>query len=90
MFEFYPPVAVLALQQQLLLHEVLPAHRACDQAGAGPAMGVVVLPLTVEPRGAGPTLHTAHTPAQTGHRHRTSEPSGKSAGVISHSQQRGY
>jgi hypothetical protein len=55
---------VLALQQQLLLHEVLPADRAGDQAGTGATVGVVVLPLTVEPRAAGTTLHTAHTPTQ--------------------------
>ena len=60
-----PPVAVLTLQQKLLLHEVLPAHWAGDQAGAGATVGVVVLPLAVEPGRVGATLHAAHTPAVT-------------------------
>lgn len=44
----HPPIAVLTLQQELLLHEILPAYRAGDEAGARPAVCVVVLPLAVE------------------------------------------
>ena len=60
-----PPVTVLTLQQKLLLQEVVPAHGAGDQAGTGATVGVVVLPLAVEPGRVGATLHTAHTPAVT-------------------------
>lgn len=62
--EQHLPIAVLTLQQQLLLHEVLSAYWTSDQAGTGATVGVVVLPLTVETRGVRTTLHTAHTPAQ--------------------------
>lgn len=62
--EQHPPIAVLTLQQQLLLHEVLSAYWTSDEAGTGATVGVVVLPLTVETWRVGTTLHTAHTPAQ--------------------------
>lgn len=62
--EQYPPITILALQKQFLLHEVLSAHRASDKAGTWPTVGIVVLPLTVETWCVGPTLETAHTPAQ--------------------------
>lgn len=62
--EQYPPITILTLQQQLLLHEVLSAHRASDKTGTRPTVGVVVLPLTVEAWCVGPALDTAHTPAQ--------------------------
>ncbi len=58
----YWPVTVLALQKQLLFHEVLTTHRTSYQAGTRAAVIVVILPLTVEPRGASTTLHTEHTP----------------------------
>lgn len=48
--EQHPPIAVLTLQQQLLLHEVLSAYWTSDEAGTGATVGVVVLPLTVETR----------------------------------------
>lgn len=48
--EQHPPVAVLTLQQQLLLHEVLSAYWTSDETGTGATVGVVVLPLTVETR----------------------------------------
>lgn len=63
--EQYPPITILTLQQQLLLHEVLSAHRASDKAGTRPTVGIIVLPLTVETWCVGPALDTAHTPAQT-------------------------
>lgn len=63
--EQYPPIAILTLQKQLLLHEVLSAHRARDKTGTWPTVGIVVLPLTVETWCVGPTLDTAYTPANT-------------------------
>lgn len=48
--EQHPPITVLTLKQQLLLHEVLFAHRTSDKAGARATVGVIVLPLTVETR----------------------------------------
>lgn len=62
--EQYSPITILTLQQQLLLHKVLSAHRASDKTRTWPTVGIVVLPLAVETWCVGPTLDTAHTPAQ--------------------------
>lgn len=63
-FEKHPPIAILTLQQQLLLHEVLPTHWTGNEASTGTTVGVVILPLAVKTWSAGTTLHTADTPAQ--------------------------
>lgn len=56
------PIAVPALDEQVVLHVFLAAEGADDQAGAGRAVGVVVLPLAVEAGGRRPALHAAHAP----------------------------
>lgn len=37
-------------------------HRTVYLAATGPALGVVVLPVTAEPWGGGTTIHAHHTP----------------------------
>lgn len=55
-----------ALDQEVLFHVRGVTDRAGHQAGTGPAVCVTILPLTVEARGGGPTLHTRHTPGGSG------------------------
>lgn len=63
----YVPVTVLALQKQFFFHEVLMTYRACDQTGTRATVVIVILPLAVKPRWAGPTVHAAHTPTNKQH-----------------------
>lgn len=60
------PITVAALDEQVILHVLLPAEGADDEAGAGRAVRVVILPLTVEARGSRSALHAAHTPGGKG------------------------
>lgn len=62
------PIAVAALDEQVVLHVLLAAEGADDKAGAGRAVRVVVLPLAVEARGSCPALHAAHAPGERAER----------------------
>lgn len=73
------PIAVPALDEQVVLHVLLAAEGADDQAGAGRAVGVVVLPLAVEAGGSRPTLHAAHAPGGGGGRAEGSAPAPSAA-----------
>lgn len=57
------PVTLPALQDQVLLSVVPVADGAGGQAGAGGALGVVVLPLASWACGRSSTVSAPHTPA---------------------------
>lgn len=58
----HPPVTLPALQDQVLLSVVPVADGAGGQAGAGGALGVVVLPLASWACGRSSTVSAPHTP----------------------------
>lgn len=57
-----PPVTLPALHNELVLLVVLGADWAGSQAAAGSALRVIILPLTPQPWGRGPTMRTGDTP----------------------------
>ena len=62
------PVTLLALQDEVVLSVRSLTERTANQAAARPAQAVVTLPITVQARGGGATLHAPHTPEERGHR----------------------
>lgn len=58
------PVALLTLQYEVILCVLSLTDRTAAQTGTQSTETVVTLPITVQPRGGRPTLHTPHTPAK--------------------------
>lgn len=81
------PVALSALQNQVLLSVAPAADGAGGQAGAGGALGVVVLPLAPRACRRGSTVSAPHTPA-TQHT-QASAPFTRAHGMVTHGHNRG-
>ena len=57
-----PAITLQALDDHLVFMVLVATHRTVNLAATGPALGVVVLPVTAEPRGGGTTIHAHYTP----------------------------